>query len=255
MNIFQVKEKYKFTIITINKNNFDGLIKTIDSIRNQTYKNFQLVVVDGGSTDGSYDFIKSQLNSINCIIHEPDSGIYDAQNKGIKQALGEYIIFLNAGDSFSGPDVLESFVQHNYVGDVVYGNVNLVYPDQVVERIYPDQITFDYWLNSVLCHQVVFFKKDLFPVFGLFDLKLKFCSDHKMFYTLWKDEKIKKIHFDKTIVNYDMTGLSSNPKNLKLLTKELLKIKLIHFPTVYKFKLILLSLFLKVKVIFKLIFS
>ncbi len=239
------KKKHKFTIITINKNNLEGLKKTFYSVINQTYKNFQLVIVDGGSTDGSYDFIKRQSSLIDCIIHESDSGIYDAQNKGIRQASGEYILFLNAGDCFSGPDILESFVKQNYSEEVVYGDVNMVYPDLVVERQYPDQITFDYWLNNVLCHQVVFFKNDLFSIFGLFDLDFRFCSDHKMFYSLWKDKKIKKVHFNKTVVNYDMTGVSSNPRNLKLLTKELFKLRLKSFPLVYKFKLIYLSLLLK----------
>ena len=97
----------KLSIITINLNNDTGLNKTIESVINQTLKNFEFIIIDGGSTDRSVELIKEYAGQINYYVSEPDKGIYNAMNKGIRQAQGEYCFFLNSGDYFVNESVLE----------------------------------------------------------------------------------------------------------------------------------------------------
>jgi glycosyltransferase involved in cell wall biosynthesis len=89
----------KLTIITINYNNKEGLVKTFDSVRVQTWKDFEFIVIDGGSTDGCKELIE-QNHQINYWVSEKDSGVYNAMNKGIRKATGDYVIFMNSGDFF-----------------------------------------------------------------------------------------------------------------------------------------------------------
>ena len=95
----------KLSVITINFNNRDGLRKTIESVVKQTYKDFEYIIIDGGSTDGSVDVIKEYADKIDYWVSEPDKGIYNAMNKGIDVAKGEYCIFMNSGDVFFSNDV------------------------------------------------------------------------------------------------------------------------------------------------------
>lgn len=97
----------KFSIITINYNNCEGLEKTIQSVIEQSYKGYEYIVIDGGSTDGSIDIIKKYEPSITFWVSEKDSGIYNAMNKGIRHSTGEYLNFMNSGDTFYEPEVLK----------------------------------------------------------------------------------------------------------------------------------------------------
>ena len=98
----------KYSIITVNYNNKEGLRKTIESVVRQTYRDFEFIVIDGGSTDGSTDILKEYDEQINYWVSEKDSGIYNAMNKGIKKSIGDYLIFMNSGDCFYQNDVLET---------------------------------------------------------------------------------------------------------------------------------------------------
>src|SRR5688572_27521016 len=97
----------KISIITINYNNLDGLKRTVDSVVNQTWQEFEYIVIDGGSTDGSGAYIESKSKHFHYWVSEPDKGIYNAMNKGIVKATGEYLLFLNSGDHFFNDTVLE----------------------------------------------------------------------------------------------------------------------------------------------------
>src|SRR5687768_8039033 len=116
----------KVSIITINLNNAADLKLTIESILNQTYKDFEFIIIDGGSTDGSLDLIKQNEDKITSWISEKDKGIFNAMNKGILKATGEYLIMLNAGDLFHDPKVLQDiFEGKNHTEDILYGNALL----------------------------------------------------------------------------------------------------------------------------------
>ena len=111
----------KFSIITVNFNNKEGLHNTIKSVINQTFRDFEYIVIDGGSTDGSIDILKKYDKYINYWISEKDSGIYNAMNKGISKANGEYLNFMNSGDCFYALDVLEKVSKYGYTSDFIVG--------------------------------------------------------------------------------------------------------------------------------------
>src|SRR5665648_699382 len=113
----------KLSIITINLNNAIGLQKTIESILSQIYTEFELLVIDGGSTEDDILIIKKYAKRIKYWISETDKGIYHAMNKGIKQAHGEYCFFLNSGDYFLNENVLKKVFSNEFNEDVVFGNL------------------------------------------------------------------------------------------------------------------------------------
>ena len=124
----------KLTIITINRNNVVGLEKTMLSVASQTYREFEYVVVDGASTDSSVEVIKrlsSQFAHLKWV-SEPDKGIYNAMNKGLRNATGDYIQILNSGDVLAGEDVVErmlSALKENDSPDIFYGNMLKSFPN------------------------------------------------------------------------------------------------------------------------------
>ena len=111
----------KFSIITVNYNNKEGLRNTIESVIHQTYRDFEYIVIDGGSTDGSVDILKKYDQQINYWVSEKDSGIYNAMNKGISKAHGEYLNFMNSGDCFYALDNLERVAKYQYETDFIVG--------------------------------------------------------------------------------------------------------------------------------------
>ena len=108
----------KISIITINYNNAEGLRQTLESIKVQSYKNYELLLIDGNSTDNSIEVIKEYGYKY---VSEPDNGPFDAMNKGIKKATGDYCIFMNSGDSFHNETVLKSFVELQPTKDIYTG--------------------------------------------------------------------------------------------------------------------------------------
>lgn len=168
----------KLSIITVNLNNRDGLLRTIDSVSSQTFRNYEHVVVDGNSDDGSVDLIKSRI-TIDRWISEPDSGVYNAMNKGIKMASGEYIQFLNSGDTLVAPDTLER-VFEKYPADVglIYGDV--LRPDSagsIIHKSAPSQLTLLASYLFQVCHQSIFYHRDIFQRIGLYDEQYKILAD------------------------------------------------------------------------------
>src|SRR5574344_588656 len=111
------------SIITVNKDNCAGLKFTIDSVLCQTFKDYEWIVIDAASTDGSVELIKQYQEHISYWVSEPDGGIYAGMNKGILKATGEYILFLNSGDLLVNNEVLQSIVDLSLLGDVVLGKI------------------------------------------------------------------------------------------------------------------------------------
>ena len=113
----------KYSIITVNYNNKEGLRRTIESVIHQTFHDYEFIIIDGGSTDGSMDVLKEYDAQINYWVSEPDSGIYNAMNKGIAKAKGEYLNFMNSGDCFYTADVLEKVSLYNSNADFIVGTI------------------------------------------------------------------------------------------------------------------------------------
>lgn len=153
----------KLTIITINLNDYKGLEKTLKSVwENQTFTDFEHIVIDGGSTDGSVDVIKRYSDKLAYWVSEPDKGIYNAMNKGILKAKGDYLLFLNGGD-WLADDVLCKVFSDDYDEDFIYGNFTYVYGDNKTRyREFEDEINYTTVFNDSLGHQSTFIKRSLF---------------------------------------------------------------------------------------------
>lgn len=215
----------KLTIITVNLNNAKGLQKTITSVVNQSFSDFEYIVIDGGSADGSIDVIRQYTSNIAYWVSEPDAGIYDAMNKGIKAAKGEYLVFLNSGDLFFNNTVLgrvvEAIAEHPHK-DLYYGDTCVI--DSVANKqwlkIEPAELSMEYFVFNTICHQAAFIKRELFTKIGFYSERLKISSDWKFFVdALFKNQcSYKKINT--TISWFNEDGVSSNAIGLKKIQKE-----------------------------------
>lgn len=149
----------KISIITINYNNSIGLKRTIKSVLSQTYKHYEYIIVDGASNDESLNILKKNVNKISHIIREPDNGIYEAMNKGIRIASGEYIIFMNSGDEFYANDTLEKCIIELKNDDFIVGDSwNIRADGNGCLWKMPDTIDLDYLMMHSLSHQSTFTK-------------------------------------------------------------------------------------------------
>lgn len=185
----------KLSVVTITYNNIQGLQRTIQSFTSQTILSCQEadmqvehIIVDGGSTDGSVDVIReyASLHHTPYTVHwisEKDNGVYDAQNKGIGMATGDYCYFLNAGDVLISNDVLERMMTGASAG-IVYGNELVVDKfGKVVGRCNGvDNPSFLQLYQSCMKHQASFIQRDLFHTYGVYDAEMRICSDWEWFW-------------------------------------------------------------------------
>lgn len=170
----------KLSIITINYNNKDGLQKTINSVIIQTYKDFEWIIIDGGSTDGSKELIEKYADYITYWVSEPDKGIYNAMNKGILASHGEYLLFLNSGDYFVNSDVLKKSVsllgeKDIYVGDVKQKDC-IIRPN--LSTIGDVVFTM---AGHLIPHQSTFIHRNMFVQYGLYREDMYILSDWYFF--------------------------------------------------------------------------
>ncbi|MCR3969142.1 glycosyltransferase family 2 protein [Aeromonas veronii] len=152
----------KFSIITVVYNGFQELKNTINSVLVQTYDNIEYIIIDGGSTDGTIDVIRAYSDYIDYWISESDNGIYDAMNKGVKYATGDYVVFMNAGDCFFNENTLSEvyeFISKNAV-DLYAGSSNVLYSNGVVKEKKTENIRSDCYYTPV-CHQSLYAKVEL----------------------------------------------------------------------------------------------
>ena len=198
----------RFSIITINYNNKEGLEKTINSLLGQTFQDYQFVIIDGGSTDGSVDVIKKYAAHIDYWVAEPDKGRYKAMNKGIKQATGDYLNFMNSGDTFHSSRVLEDIAQMNFDEDIITGGF---YDSEKKVRhiIKPQEVTLLTILKNTFNHQATFYKKELFQK-RQYDENYIIQSDAKFNYLSIIYDNCSVRITDYIVADYDFNGISSN---------------------------------------------
>lgn len=207
---------YDLTIITINYNNSIGLKETIESVINQSFVNFEYVVIDGGSNDGSKDVISEYSEKINVSIIEPDNGIYNAMNKGVLNSNGKYVLFLNSGDTFYSNDAILSFKEYLKTDtfDIVYGNLSVIDEEKKWIKKYPSHLTLEYFINDTLPFPCAIINKKLIIDMGMFDENLKIVSDWKFFLQAICKSNKKYNYIPFTIVNFKLDGISSNNSEL-----------------------------------------
>lgn len=221
----------KYSIITINYNNRDGLERTIQSVINQTCQDFEYIIIDGGSTDGSVDVIKKYADRIDYWVSEPDKGIYNAMNKGILQAHGEYLNFMNSGDCFYNDEVLEQILifcdKDLFIGKVC--NVNEK-GDIVSYNLEAKQMTMFHFFLSTLPHQGCFIKRGLFEN-EMYDENLKIVSDWKFFMSCIVNNDCSFTQTSIVITKCEPRGASSNIDELLMEKDKILKEYL--YPGIY----------------------
>lgn len=201
----------QLSIITINLNNSNGLHKTIGSVISQTFNNFEFLVIDGGSSDNSVDVIHQYSDKISYWISEPDSGIYNAMNKGIRQAKGDYYFFLNSGDYFVNNLVLEKVFSQECNTDVIFGNILVWFDNKFVGKSFgKEKLSFLDIYASLIKHQATFIRRDLFDEFGLYNEELKIVADWEFFLKTVGLGGVSYKYLDLDISCFDNNGLSNN---------------------------------------------
>ncbi len=210
------------SIITVVYNNAAGIEKTILSVLSQTYPSIEFIIIDGGSTDGTLNTIQKYENRIAYWRSEPDKGIYDAMNKGIKQATSRYVMFLNSGDDFFENNSLEKIVKSNDKDyDIVYNNINFIpNGEEPYSSHYPTILSFDHFIYDTIPHPAALIKKELFATIGLYDDTFKIVSDWKWFLIAIVRFKATYKYSDVVAANFYMDGISSIKENEDLVFRE-----------------------------------
>ena len=208
----------KLSIITINYNNLEGLKRTYESVVSQTCQDFEWIIIDGGSTDGSKEFIEEHQAHFAYWCSEPDKGIYNAMNKGIVKATGEYLQFLNSGDNLVDDKVIEEFLAFGWEEDVVSGDI-ILDGDINEIRYNPDEeeLDFDRMRSGAgVTHPSSYIKKELFDKYGLYDENFRIVSDWKFFINVLIIQNRSYRHWKRIVANFNTDGICSSPENGEL---------------------------------------
>ena len=204
----------QLSIITICYNEAANIERTLQSVVNQTWQYFEWIVVDGGSTDGTLDILEKYKNRINILITKNDNGIYNAMNKGIRLAKGEYIYFLNGGDYFYDNTTLDKIFSQTLTGDLIYGNI-MVFDNNIDSHLLkmPANITLEFLYHKTLPHQSTLTRKDVFEKIGLYDESLKIAADYDFTIKALTGFNCKIQYLDITFAWYLPNGVSHNDAN------------------------------------------
>ena len=218
------------SIITINYNNKARLEATIKSVQSQSFKDFEHIIIDGNSTDGSKEVIENYKATFSYWVSEPDNGVYHAMNKGIAEAKGEYLQFLNSGDVLEDTRVLADVMNEmDDKLDLYYGDLLFVGEGTSKGQTYPDQLDFSYFKNRSLGHPAAFIKKELFNRVFYYNENLKIASDWEFFICAVCKHNVSYRHINKVIAKFDTGGISSKESYQKLIKKEQEEVLVTHF--------------------------
>ena len=201
------------SIITINYNNCAGLKRTIDSVVSQSFQEFEWIIIDGGSTDGSLELIERYSPHFSYWVSEPDKGVYQAMNKGIERAEGEYLLFLNSGDWLVDANTLQKCLSYGFSADVIYGDSLFVFENQIVEYRYPSPLSLNDLYTGFLGHASSFIRSSILK-------KEKYNEDYRIVsdWEFWIKLAMRNgsfFHIDEFISYFDTTGISSTEDNLR----------------------------------------
>ncbi len=233
------------SIITINFNNAEGLRKTFDSVFTQSLSPTEFIVIDGGSEDSSSDIIRENEDRISYWVSEPDKGIYNAHNKGLSKATGDYVMFLNSGDKLSDSNTFQSVSPFLDGTDIIYGDLKIVETKKNWVKKYNEKLTFGYFLGDTLPHQGSFIRRTMFDKTGFLDETLEICSDWKFFLEAVCRYNASTYYLDFVVSEYDYTGISSRDENKNKVEREKQAILKKEFPRFYEEYLEFLELKIK----------
>ena len=225
MDFFKKERKalaMKISIITVNFNDASGLAGTIRSVIDQKKADYEYIVIDGGSTDGSVEIINQYADKIDYWVSEKDRGIYHAMNKGVAQAHGDYCLFLNSGDCFYDNSVMSDISRLMDDYDIVVGKVMIGNSDNFISPP-PNsgELTMYHLYSGAIPHQGSFIKTCLLREYP-YDENLLITSDWKFFIQTLILDNCSVIFVDKIVARYDITGISSRRQDLMELEKRVI---------------------------------
>ena len=205
----------KISIITISYNNLEGLKRTVPSVLSQSYKDYEYIVVDGGSNDGSKEYLEANSAHITRWVSEPYKGIYNAMNKGIAMATGEYCIFMNSGDHFFSATTLEDAAPQLDGTDYCVGRTIVLDEKYASLRMPPKSPTLRYLSDNALQHQSTFIKTKLLKEHP-YDESLKIAADWAHFIESWYVRHHSYKPIDTLVAVFYLDGISFNqPKQVR----------------------------------------
>lgn len=210
----------KLSVITINLNNKAGLEKTIKSVLDQTFNDFEYIIIDGASSDESINIINEYADGITYWSSQSDTGIYDAMNKGLKQASGEYCLFLNSGDYLYDKNVFANVFLSNPFNDIIYGDIVIDSGETQEIRLSPERITLKHLLNDTLWHPVSFIKRKLFEKVGYYNTAFIIAGDYDFFLKAFIIHNCSQQHINALISVFNMQGISSKHDFANLVINE-----------------------------------
>lgn len=209
------------TIITVNYNNNEGLQRTLKSVASQKFRDFEHIIIDAASTDGSLELIKSYETQISYWVSEPDRGIYHGMNKGIAAANGEYLLFLNSGDYLIDANALtvaledlkaDIGVGYHTVADASGNLVSIDYKDR--------NIDFGFFVMSTLPHSSTFIRKSLFQKLGYYDETYRIAADWVFFFKAVIYNRATVSRIERPVGVFELGGISTRSDNKELVKEE-----------------------------------
>ena len=215
-----MKEK-RLSIITVNRNNYTGLKKTIGSVIAQAYNDFEFIIIDGASTDSSVELIKVNSDYLSYWVSEPDNGTYHAMNKGIKAAAGEYSLFLNSGDYLADNFVLEKIFSHDIKADIISGDVLKMRSNSKFRRVSShESVSLHKLCIHSLPHQASLIRRSLFNEIGNYNESYRIASDWEFFLKALVIYEKSYQHISLDISYFRIGGISNRKESYELAYQE-----------------------------------
>lgn len=209
------------SVITINRNNCAGLRSTLFSVASQSLPDYEYIVIDGASTDGSVNLLHQFSSTINILISEPDLGIYYAMNKGLTISSGDYVIFLNSGDVFASPHVLFELSRYLPQHDLVYGNIAILDTSGLRCISSPDSIRyFSEYQHDLPPHPSIVVRRSLCIAKGMFDVTYPITADVLLISRIFSDPSVSYSKVNCTVAIFDHSGVSSSAANALAIYRE-----------------------------------
>lgn len=202
------------SVITINYNNLAGLKETVASVINQVEADFEYLLIDGGSSDGSKEFIQQNQHKFSYWVSEKDAGIYAAMNKGIDRAKGEYCLFLNSGDVLVDKGILNKVISLHRTESILYGELIFDFGGgkEKLAKL-PKHLNLLHLYTDNIWHPASFIKRNLLLNFGKYNETFSIAADYEFFFYTLGIQKESSYYLDFPISKYASDGISSLPEN------------------------------------------
>ncbi|WP_031386700.1 glycosyltransferase family 2 protein [Desulfonatronum thiodismutans] len=223
------------SIITVCLNESDRIEQTAQSIVNQTCQDFEWIVIDGGSTDGTLEVLEKYRDRMQVFLSEKDGGVYHAMNKGIDLARGEYCLFMNGGDKLYDEHALKNFFDFEEKADINYGGIVEVRRSSVKIFKYAQPImnAKDFWYRSTLPHQACFIRTNLFLSCGNYDTSYSLIADRDFFVRAFFNYNAKLQHMPFIVSFFYFDGLTAKYKKTKYFKREVKRFRNNHFGYIF----------------------